>query len=132
MLFPVRALIPAAHKEDVAMIRSSTAKLRAAGLAAAAAFVLGGCAAATATAAAAPEPQPHPQGTTENSCHADAAQSFVGQTASADTGTAMLKASGASVLRWVPPRTMVTMIYMNGRLTVSYDDDMKITRVSCN
>lgn len=90
-------------------------------------IALAGCA-----GAATPPAEPHPQGTPENTCHAEAAQPFVGQIASSETGAAMLKATGASVLRWVPPRTAVTMMYMSGRLTVSYDDDMKITRVSCN
>jgi hypothetical protein len=34
-------------------------------------------------------------------------------------------------LRWVPPRTAVTMDYRPDRLTVSYDDAMVITKVSC-
>lgn len=94
----------------------------------AAALALGGCAGLGAQTPA----EPHPQGTAENTCHAEPAQAFVGQTASAGTGAAMLKASGATQLRWVPPRTAVTMIYVSGRLTVAYDDDMKITRISCN
>lgn len=90
----------------------------------AAAAALCGCASAAA------EPQrPAP---VENTCHAEGAQSFVGQKASVESGAAMLKASGASVLRWVPPRTAVNMMYMNGRLTVSYDDDYLITHISCN
>jgi hypothetical protein len=31
----------------------------------------------------------------------------------------------------VPPRTAVTMEYAYGRVTVSYDDDFAITRVTC-
>lgn len=89
-----------------------------------AAAALGGCASVAA------EPQRPPKA--ENPCHAESAQSFIGQKASSESGAAMLKASGATMLRWVPPRTAVTMIYIEGRLTVSYDDDYVITRVSCN
>lgn len=92
------------------------------------AVVLGGCAGTGAAAS----PPAGSRGLPENACRAEAAQAFVGRTANGETGAAMLKASGAGVLRWVPPRTAVTMMYMTGRLTVSYDDDMKITQVSCN
>ena len=44
----------------------------------------------------------------------------------------MLKATGARHLRWVPPRTAVTMDFRADRLTVSYDDNMVIERVSCS
>lgn len=81
-------------------------------------------------ASAAAEPQRPPAA--QNACHAEAAQSFVGQKASSDSAAAMLKASGATTLRWVPPRTAVSMLFMNGRLTVAYDDDYVITHVSCN
>jgi len=67
----------------------------------------------------------------EGECKADAGQSFVGQKATADTGAKLLKATGARVLRWVPPRTAVTMDFRADRLTVSYDDGMVIERVSC-
>jgi len=43
----------------------------------------------------------------------------------------MLAATGATILRWVPPRTAVTMDFNPSRLTVSYDDDYVITKVSC-
>ncbi len=61
----------------------------------------------------------------------DAGQAFVGQKANAETGTQLLAATGARQLRWVPPRTAVTMDFRPDRLTVSYDDDMVITQVSC-
>ena len=67
----------------------------------------------------------------EGTCTADPGQSFVGQRATAEVGAQLLKQTGASQLRWVPPRTAVTMDFRADRLTVSYDDDMVITRVSC-
>jgi hypothetical protein len=46
-------------------------------------------------------------------------------------GAEMLAATGATILRWVPPRTAVTMDFNPSRLTVSYDDGYVITTVSC-
>jgi hypothetical protein len=67
----------------------------------------------------------------DGTCAADPGQSFVGQKATAEVGAQLLKQTGANQLRWVPPRTAVTMDFRADRLTVSYDDDMVITRVSC-
>lgn len=64
-------------------------------------------------------------------CNADAGQSFVGQRATAEAGTALLKATGAKQLRWGPPRSAMTMDFRADRLTVSYDDAMTIERVAC-
>ena len=64
-------------------------------------------------------------------CSADGAQSFIGQTASAETGAALLAATGARTLRWVAPGMAVTMDFRADRLTVSYDAAYKIDRVSC-
>jgi hypothetical protein len=51
--------------------------------------------------------------------------------ASGEVGSEMLAATGAKILRWVPPRTAVTMDFNPSRLTVSYDDDYVIGTVSC-
>ena len=67
----------------------------------------------------------------EGDCSAEAAQRFVGQRATAEVGAQLLGVTGARVLRWVPPRTAVTMDYRADRLTVSYDDNYVIERVSC-
>lgn len=75
------------------------------------------------------EPAPLPPA--EGACNNDAAQSFVGQTASAETGAALLRATGARTLRWVAPGMAVTMDFRPDRLTVSYDAAYKIERVSC-
>ncbi|WP_447766216.1 I78 family peptidase inhibitor [Sphingopyxis panaciterrae] len=78
-----------------------------------------------------PESTPTPTPPTEASCNADAVQSLVGQTATGDVGAQLIKGSGATTLRWVPPRTAVTMDFRADRLTVSYDDALKIERISC-
>ncbi len=67
----------------------------------------------------------------EMSCKADAAQSYVGQTATPDLGGAIVKATGARTLRWGPPRSAMTMDYRQDRVNVMYDDAYKITQVTC-
>ncbi len=64
-------------------------------------------------------------------CKAEPGQAFVGQKVTSEVGEKLLKATKAHTLRWVPPRTAVTMDFRADRLTVSYDDDMVIERVSC-
>ncbi len=64
-------------------------------------------------------------------CNADAVQDHVGHRASGEAGATLLQLSGARILRWVPPRTAVTMDFRPDRLTVSYDDDMIIERITC-
>jgi len=90
-----------------------------------ASLLLAGCAA---TAPATVQPvRMDPDG----GCDADAAQSMIGETASSELGAKLLQMTGARTLRWVPPRTAVTMNYRFDRLTVAYDDDMIIERISC-
>jgi hypothetical protein len=67
----------------------------------------------------------------EDTCRAEPGQAFIGQRASAETGAAIRAATRSRTIRWVPPRTAVTMEYDFGRVTVSYDDDYRITGVSC-
>ncbi|WP_340588853.1 I78 family peptidase inhibitor [Erythrobacter alti] len=87
---------------------------------------LAGCAAAPP-----PELGDRPVREPAENCDASDAQHFVGRTATSQNGAALLDATGAAVLRWAPPRTALTMDYRMDRLTVSYDDDLVITRVVC-
>jgi hypothetical protein len=64
-------------------------------------------------------------------CDAAQVQSHIGHKASAASGAELLRLTGARTLRWVPPRSAVTMDYRADRLTVSYDDDYTIVRISC-
>lgn len=64
-------------------------------------------------------------------CDASGVQGNVGERATTRLGTELLAATGAAQLRWVPPRTAVTMDFRPDRLTVSYDDDMLVERISC-
>ena len=74
---------------------------------------------------------PPPPPPSEMACDASGLEDHVGHEASDSSGATLLKLSGARTLRWVPPRTAVTMDYRSDRLTVSYDDDMVVTRISC-
>lgn len=86
------------------------------------ALLLAGCAAS--------EP-PATHSTPPGTCNAEPAQSLVGSTASEAVGGELLKLTGASQLRWGPPRTPMTMDYRHDRLTVAYDDNLKIERITC-
>jgi hypothetical protein len=87
---------------------------------------------ALAACAATPEPDGAPPvRDIEGSCRAEPGQRFIGSRATAEIGRELMAATGAKVLRWVPPRTAVTMDFNPSRLTVSYDDDMAITTVAC-
>lgn len=64
-------------------------------------------------------------------CDADAAQSFVGQKATAETGARILDETGAEQLRWGPPDSAWTMDFRPDRVNVRYDRDMTITEITC-
>ncbi len=87
------------------------------------ALLLAGCAAAQQDAESTPSP---------GKCNAEPAQSLVGSTASEAVGAQLLKLTGARTLRWGPPRSPMTMDYRYDRLTVSYDDNLKIEQIACN
>ena len=92
----------------------------------AAVAALAGCAAALQPPADTP-----PARDIKGTCQREPGQRFVGQKATGELGRALLAATGAKILRWVPPRTAVTMDFNSSRLTVSYGDDYVITKVSC-
>jgi len=64
-------------------------------------------------------------------CEASPVQYAVGQKTSATIAQQLMAKSGASTLRWIPPRTAVTMDFSPARLNISYNDNMIIDRVSC-
>ena len=92
---------------------------------------LAGTLALSACATPAPPP-PAPIGSDANTvlCDAAPAQSHIGHKASAASGAELMRITHARTLRWVPPRTAVTMDFRGDRLTVSYDDTMVIERIS--
>ena len=64
-------------------------------------------------------------------CDASGLQDRIGRTVTAALGQDMLERSGARQLRWMPPRSAVTMDYREDRLNVAYDDAMTIERITC-
>ena len=64
-------------------------------------------------------------------CIAEAAQRFVGNEASSDTGAAILRATGARSLRWGYPGAVFTMDFREDRVNVMYDAAMTITEIRC-
>ena len=90
-------------------------------------FALAGCAATNGGGAGA---EPVRIGA-DATCNADAVQDRIGQTATSGLGAQLLAATGARTLRWAPPRSAMTMDFRPDRLTVSYDDNMAIDRISC-
>lgn len=64
-------------------------------------------------------------------CDATALQEMVGQRVDAEMGERLRRGSGAETLRWAPPNSALTMDFRPDRLTVSYDENMAITRISC-
>ena len=64
-------------------------------------------------------------------CNAEKVQSYVGKQASADSGAAILRDSGARTLRWGPPNAAWTMDYRQDRVNVQYDAGMIIKQIIC-
>jgi hypothetical protein len=64
-------------------------------------------------------------------CDADAASGYVGRQATAASGGEILRATGASTLRWGPPGAVFTMDYRPDRVNVMYDAAMTITELRC-
>ena len=89
-----------------------------------------GCLLALAACTASERPAT-PPAAAEGACRHDGLDGFVGQKASAETGAALLRASGARTLRWGGPGMAMTMVFRPDRLTVSYDEAMTITSARC-
>jgi hypothetical protein len=90
------------------------------------AIALAGC---TTTPDAPPMSDPMPPAAAQ--CHADAAQSLVGQPATAQNVELARQRAGAQVARVLTPGQMVTMEFREGRLNVYVDASNVITRVAC-
>jgi hypothetical protein len=90
------------------------------------ALALAGC---TSTPSAPPMSDPNPPAVAQ--CHAEAAQSLVGQAATADNVELARQRAGAQVARVLKPGQMVTMEFREGRLNIYVDTANVITRVAC-
>jgi hypothetical protein len=91
------------------------------------ALPLAACAAADEPESTPPPPAPPPVA----QCDAEPAQAHVGMKVSSEAGALLLQITGSTQMRWIPPRTAVTMDYRQERLNVSYDDNMMIERIYC-
>lgn len=67
----------------------------------------------------------------DGTCNVEAAQSLVGQIATAELGARVLRLTGARTLRWSPPDSAMTMDYRQDRVNVFYDKDMRVERITC-
>lgn len=65
------------------------------------------------------------------SCRNEGLDAFIGQDATPETGSEIMRASGARVLRWVPKGALITMEFSADRVTIYLDANNKIERVSC-
>jgi hypothetical protein len=64
-------------------------------------------------------------------CDATDTGRFIGQSGTSETGTAIMRATHAAVLRWAPPGVMLTMDFREDRVTVRLDASRKIIAVNC-
>lgn len=64
-------------------------------------------------------------------CDAQALRELVGETVTQALGANAMRASGADILRWIPPNSAVTMDYRMDRLNISYDENSLVTEISC-
>ena len=64
-------------------------------------------------------------------CRNETLSQFIGQPASTELGSGMLRASGARIIRWVPKGGMVTMDFSPSRLTVQLDADSRVETANC-
>jgi hypothetical protein len=64
-------------------------------------------------------------------CRADGLERYVGQAGSAENGAAILRESGARVLRWISHGSAVTMDYSEQRVNVKLEPQGRIEAVSC-
>lgn len=64
-------------------------------------------------------------------CTTEGAAQFIGRTVNSETGSAIMSATHAAVLRWAPPGTMLTMDYRQDRVTVHLDARMTVTDIKC-
>ena len=67
----------------------------------------------------------------DGKCDASGLQDLIGETVSDELGERIQRESGARTLRWGPPNSAWTMDYREDRVNVRYDDDMKITAITC-
>ena len=83
------------------------------------------------TSCATAEPIPVRGATPGFTCQAIDVSPYVGQQATSELGAAMLRASGARIIRWIYPGQVVTMEFSAERLTVHLDSAGRVQGASC-
>jgi len=58
-------------------------------------------------------------------------QAYLGQPATAEMGTNIMRETRATTLRWAAPGQMMTMEMRPDRVTIHYGPTMTITRITC-
>ena len=66
-----------------------------------------------------------------HTCRATGTDRFIGKPATKMMGAVIKDITRAAVLRWAPPRTMLTMDFRADRVTIYFDDQKKITKINC-
>ena len=74
---------------------------------------------------------PPVHGATGAICTADGLDRFIGEPATQSLGAEILRASGASKLRWVSDGAMITMDHREDRVTVHLTSENKIEKLRC-
>lgn len=64
-------------------------------------------------------------------CRSETLSRFIGQPATRELGHAIMLASGARVIRWVPLGGVVTMDFSPGRVTVQLDGENRVQSANC-
>lgn len=64
-------------------------------------------------------------------CDAANVQSYLGSMVTEELGAKVLSETGSRILRWIPPRSAVTMDYRTDRVSISYDDQRMVTAIRC-
>jgi hypothetical protein len=93
-------------------------------------LIAGAC--TTPAGAGGEEPVPEHGGTAGYRCEAGPAQGIVGQQGTQEAGARALRLSGARVIRWIRPDSIVTMDYRTDRLNIYLDAKGRVEQVSCN
>lgn len=64
-------------------------------------------------------------------CNAKSAQTLIGKKADVESAKKIMSLTGATVLRWLPPRGNISGNYRVNRVNISYDENYKITSIRC-
>lgn len=67
----------------------------------------------------------------DGKCNAEGLPEFTGQPATEQNGAAILRESGADILRWIPHGSAVTMDFRSNRVNVKLSPQNQVEEVTC-